>query len=206
MKTIGAFLLILALAAPVRAQSVSFRPFFLVTGEQMAAKSSFDATFGQSFEPFFGGGVSVVLPYGVWIDASVSRFEKTGQRTFDNDGKVFQVGSPFTASVTPIEVTGGYRFRTSRRLWAYVGAGIGSYEYAQSSSFDPSDTFSTRHLGYLAVGGAEGRVQKWISLAADVQFTRVSGILGSGAFAISKDFGEDDLGGIAVRFRVLVGK
>jgi hypothetical protein len=205
MKTFGAFLVVLALAAPARAQSVSFRPFFVITGEQMAAKSSFDAIFGHSFEPFLGGGVSVVLADGIWVDASVSRFQKTGQRAFDNDGQIFQLGIPLTVTVTPIEVSGGYRFKTSPRLWTYVGGGIGSYGYEESSSdATASDNVNSRHIGYLVLGGVEGRVQQWISLAADVQFTRVSGILG--ASGISKDLNENDLGGIAVRFRVLVGK
>jgi hypothetical protein len=205
MKTLGAVLLTIALAAPASAQSVSVRPFFVVTGEQMAAKSSFDAVFGQSFEPFFGGGVSVILSDGIWVDASISRFQKTGQRAFDSDGQIFQLGIPLTATITPIEVSGGYRFRTSPRIWTYVGGGVGSYGYEESSSDAiAADNVSARHIGYLLVGGVEGRVQKWISLAADVQFTRVSGILGTSG--ISKDLGENDLGGIGVRFRVLVGK
>ncbi len=205
MKIFGAVVLVFALAAPARAQSVSFRPFFVVTGQQMAAKSTFDAIFGQSFEPFLGGGVSVVLPHNVWADVSISRFNKTGQRAFDNNGQIFQLGIPLTVTMTPIEVSGGYRFRTSPRISAYVGAGIGSYGYEESSSdATASENFSSRHIGYLLLGGVEGRVQQWISLAADVQFTRVSGILG--ASGISKDLGENDLGGIGVRFRVLVGK
>ncbi|HEY2904879.1 MAG TPA: hypothetical protein VGJ29_03205 [Vicinamibacterales bacterium] len=205
MKIFGVFLLILALAAPARAQSVSYRPFFVVAGEQLAAKSSFDAIFGQSFEPFLGGGVSVALRDGIWVDVSISRFQKTGQRAFDNNGQTFQLGIPLTVTVTPIEVSGGYRFRTSPRLWTYVGGGVGSYGYEESSSdATASDNISSRHIGYLVVGGVEGRVQKWISLAGDVQFTRVSGILG--ASGISKDLNENDLGGIAVRFKVLVGK
>jgi hypothetical protein len=204
MKTLGAFLVVLALAAPASAQ-VSVRPFFVVAGEQMSAKTSFDAIFGQSFEPFLGGGASLVLPHGVWADVSISRFEKTGQRAFDNGGQVFRLGIPLTIAITPIEASGGYRFRTSPRLWTYVGAGVGSYGYDESSAdATATDNLSARHVGYLALGGVEGRVQKWISLAADVQFTHVPGILGTAG--VSKDLGDNDLGGIAVRFRVLVGK
>jgi hypothetical protein len=185
--------------------AVSVRPFFVVTGEQMSAKTSFDANFGQSFEPFLGGGVSLVLRSGVWVDATVSRFSKTGQRAFADGGQVSQLGVPETITITPIEVSGGYRFRTRPKIWTYLGAGVGSYGYDQSSPDSlPGEDLSVRHTGFLAVGGVEGRVQKWISLSGDVQFTRVLGILGNGG--ISKDVGENDLGGIAVRFRVIVGK
>jgi hypothetical protein len=217
MRPLGALALALLVAAPASAQvrrpafparpepTVAVRPFFLVSGEQMAAKTSFDAIFGGSFQPFFGGGVSVVLKNGLWIDGSVTRFQKTGQRAFDNGGQVFQLGIPLTVAVTPIEVSGGYRFRTSPKIWTYLGAGIGSYGYDESSSDAAAgEDVSLRHTGYLAVGGIEGRVHKWISLAADVQFTHVTGILGTAG--ISKDLCENDLGGIAVRFKVLVGK
>jgi opacity protein-like surface antigen len=141
----------------------------------------------------------------VWVDVAVSRFEKTGQRAFDNNGQTFSLGIPLTIAITPIEVSAGYRFRTRPRLWTYLGAGVGSYGYDESSSDAIAvENVSVRHTGFLVVGGVEGRVQKWISLAGDVQFTRVSGILGTAG--ISKDVGENDLGGIAVRFKVIVGK
>ena len=48
------------------------------------------------------------------------------------------------------------------------------------------------------------RVQNWIALSVDVQYTHVPGILGTAG--ISKDVGENDLGGIAVRVKVIVGE
>ena len=50
----------------------------------------------------------------------------------------------------------------------------------------------------------EFRVQKWIGVAVDAQYTHVPGILGTGG--VSKDAGETDLGGIAARFKVLIGR
>ena len=61
-----------------------------------------------------------------------------------------------------------------------------------------------RHVGYLLVCGAEVRLQKWVGLGADAPWTRISGILGSGG--VSKAAGENDLGGVAFRLRVIVGK
>ena len=60
------------------------------------------------------------------------------------------------------------------------------------------------HVGYLAFGGVEFRVQKYIGLSVDAQYTHVPGILGAGG--ISKEVGETDLGGMAARFKVLIGR
>jgi len=216
-----AFVLLLSLAAAVPAAAqvrptippppdeerpVTARVLFLVTGEQMSAKTSFDATFGQSFEPFFGGGVNLLFRHGLWVEASASHFGKTGQRAFLTQGQTFRLGIPLTVSITPIEVSGGYRFRhVSRRIVPYVGGGIGTYGYEESSpNSAPGEDVSARHLGYLAVGGVEGRVQKWISLAGDLQYTHVPGILGTAG--ISADAKENDLGGFAVRVKVIVGR
>lgn len=217
MKT-GVLLMLLAAAAPAAAQvrpaipppddtpPVAVRALFLVAGEQMSAKTSFDAIFGQSFEPFFGGGVNLVFRHGIWAEASASHFGKTGQRAFINQGQTFRLGIPLTVSITPIEFSGGYRFRrVSTRLIPYVGGGVGTYGYTESSpNSSPGEDVSSRHIGYLAVGGIEGRVQRWISLAGDVQYTHVPGILGTSG--LSQDAKENDLGGFAVRVKVIVGR
>jgi hypothetical protein len=198
------------------APSIVLRPFFMMTGERFAAKQSFDAEFGQSFEPFFGGGLELVFQRtspsssrsrmsGFYVDVAASRFKKTGQRAFLFDGQRFTQGIPLTATVTPLEVTGGYRFRASRRVFPYVGVGVGSYGYTETSELaDPGENIDTRHSGYLAVGGAEVRVHRWVGIAGDVQYTRVPGILGTGG--ISQQAGENDLGGITARLRVTVGR
>jgi opacity protein-like surface antigen len=217
MRTALAAVLALGLSAPLAAQSrapaaddepaFALRPFLVLTGEKFAAKQTFDATFGQSFEPFFGGGLELVLSEGsgFYIDAAVSRFKKTGQRAFRANERSFPLGIPLTATLTPIELSVGYRFRAAPRLFPYVGLGVGSYGYKETSDFaDAGENVDTRHSGYLAVAGAEVRVLRLVGIAGDVQYTRVHGILGNGG--ISKDAGEDDLGGIAVRLRVTFGR
>ena len=61
-----------------------------------------------------------------------------------------------------------------------------------------------RHAGLVVTGGAEVRVTRWIGVTGDVQYTHVTGILGSGG--ISKDLGESDFGGVAGRVRVIIGR
>ena len=142
---------------------------------------------------------------GLFVDVTVSRFKASGERAFRFDGQNFGLGIPLTVTETPVEASGGYRFHVSPRLVPYVGAGIGSYSYEETSDFSNDDeNIKTRHTGYLVTGGAEFRLGRWLGLTADVQYTRVPGILGDGG--ISKDADEDDLGGLAARFRVIVGR
>ena len=53
-------------------------------------------------------------------------------------------------------------------------------------------------------GGAEFRLHRWVGLGADVQYTHVPGILGLGG--VSQQAGENDLGGVAVRVKLVVGR
>ena len=55
-----------------------------------------------------------------------------------------------------VEFTGGYRFNRRASIIPYVGGGIGSYGYKETSEFsDPSEDVDLRHAGYLVVGGAD---------------------------------------------------
>jgi opacity protein-like surface antigen len=195
-------------ASPASAQvrppppALSFRPFFLYAGQMFAAKTTFDAIFGRSFQSFYGGGLELAFGSGFFIDLTASQFRKTGERAFLFEGESFGLGIPLKATLTPFEVTAGGRFLTTQRVSPYLGAGIGTYRYTENSDFDDGG-FSARHAGYLVVGGAELRLTGSIALSGDVQYTRVPGILGEGG--ISRDAAESDLGGIAGRVRVLFG-
>jgi hypothetical protein len=200
----------LALAAPVSAQdepSLSIRPFFLVTDQSFAAVDSFDAVFGKTYFPFFGGGGQVVFNGTYYVEVSASRFSQDGERAYFSGGKAFKLGIPMTATITPFEVTGGYRFRLRNlpRVRPYAAAGFGSYGYQETSSFsDPGENLDTRHAGFVLNGGAEFRIHQWVGLSFDVQYTHVPGILGTGG--VSQQAGETDLGGVAARFKVVVGR
>ena len=202
-------------AAPARAQSapcIALRPFAEVSGERFAATQSFNATFGQSVEPLYGGGLDVTFRDRYFVDLAASRFKKTGDQVFVNNGQVFHLGLPMTATLTPVELIGGYRFhpRLHRQpiawLIPYAGGGVGWYGYQQTSAFaQPSENIDTRKAGVVVIGGAEFRVYRWIGIAGDVVYTHVPGILGSDP-SVSHAFAEDDLGGVAGRFRVIVGR
>lgn len=217
MRLILALPVLLAASVPVAAQTrtattrdeapaVSFRPFFLAKGDQFAASKTFDAVFGsQSLSPFWGGGVQIDLRPGVFVEIEVSRFSKTGQRVFVSNGQAFPLGIPLKATVTPFEVTGGYRLRLTPRFAPYAGAGVGRYAYSETSTFnDAGEDVEASHVGFIVMGGVEVRVHRWVGIGVDAQFARVTGILGTAG--ISKEFGDTDLGGTALRVKVLVGR
>jgi len=195
------------LPPPYREPKVGIRPFFLATGQRFLAGDTFDAVFGNSVEPFWGGGVNVHFAQGLFVDATFSHFSAEGERAFTFEGDTFGLGIPLRASITPIEFTAGWRFPQGRQhqVVPYIGGGIGSYKYSEESDFaSVGENLSARKTGFLVVGGSEFRVHRIIHTAVDVQYSSVSDILGQGG--LSQEFGEDNLGGVAVRFRVMVGK
>ena len=214
MRIVGVLLCAIVLPAAAAASeapndppAISLRPFVMGTRQAFAAVNTFEAVFGQSRQPFFGGGLQVVLGGRFYADVTASRFRKTGERAFRYNGQNFRLGLPLTAEIRPLEITGGYRFRF-RRLPAivpYAGGGFGSYAYRETSpSSDPDENVDVRHSGGVLVGGVELRLHRWIGVGVDAQYTHVPGVLGTGG--LSKDAGEKDLGGVAARFKVVVGR
>ena len=188
------------------APAVSFRPFFLVKNEQFAASKTFDAVFGsQLLSPFWGGGLHIDLREGVFVEIAASRFSKTGERVFVSNGQVFPLGLPLKATITPFEVTGGYRVRLTPRFAPYAGAGVGRYAYSETSTFsDAGEDVEASHAGFIVMVGVEVRAHRWVGIGVDAQFTHVTGIIG--ADGASKELGDTDLGGTALRVKVLVGR
>ena len=193
------------LATPVWAQT-QFRPFVLLDVEHFAASTTFEATVGSAVAPLWGAGVDVVVRRRFFVDVSISHLSRNGERVFVNNGEVFHLGIPLTVSSTPIEVTGGYRFHLRRsRVIPYAGVGVGSYSYRETSDFSASgEDVDVRHAGFIALGGAEFRLSRWIAVTGDAEYTSVSGILGQGG--LSKDLNEDNFGGVAARVRVIIGR
>ena len=231
MRAVGATVVALALAvaAPLSAQTMAEEqsptgptrrqatgaqdPFLSVTAfalaaeQQFAATTTFNAIFGSTSAPFFGGGARVALRSGPYVELAASRFRKTGERAFLFNNQASRLGIPLTATIVPVEVTGGYRLHLRRypRVVPFGGVGVGWYHYTEVSEFsDPTENVDTRHNGYLVVGGVELKALRWIAFSIDTQYTHVPDILGNGG--ISEDASEHDLGGTAIRFKVVVGR
>jgi hypothetical protein len=190
-----------------RQPAVAFRPFALATVERFAAGTTFNAAFGSRVASFFGGGLEIATRRGLFFDLAVSHLSKDGQRAFVNNGEIFQLGIPLKISLTPVEVTGGYRPKLRRhpRIVPYAGGGVGWYRYKEAAEFaSGNDDVETTHAGFFFLGGAEVRLSRWVAAAADAQYSVVSGILGQGG--LSKDVGENNLGGVSARIRVILGR
>ncbi len=224
MRAIGIALIALGLAAPAAAQSAGsggylLRPFVLFDEQWFTARDTFDAAFGEVRQPSWGAGLTVLEEDRYYLDLGVTRFQKTGQRAFFNNGQAFPLGIPLTATLTAFELTTGVQFHPGRkrptrlssrppppsRLVPYVGGGAGLYRYHESSSFDVAgDEVSRQHIGAILEAGLEVRVHRWVGIAAGVHYAYVPGILGSGGVSQLAD--ENDIGGISGRFRLIVGK
>ena len=217
--------LTLVAATPARAQSdgVGIRGFALVGNMTFTAKESFDAVLGTNKSVIYGGGAEVLLPFmmeplapnkservfvghffgslGAW------QFKRDGERVFvDPNDEIFRLGIPVTVTITPLEVTAGYRFsRMTRRVAPYVGVGYSSYRYRETSAFaDDDENVDERFGGVHVLGGADVRVVRWLAIAGEVAYASISEALGEGG--VSKHFGEDNLGGLSLRLKISVGR
>jgi opacity protein-like surface antigen len=195
-------------AAARPSRSVQIGGYAMVGRVNLAAVESFDAILGQTSGPIFGGGARVGLPFGgLFVDVGAWRYRDEGERVFVSNGVIYPLNVPVEVTLTPLEITAGWRFRVPRvaRLTPYVGGGLTSMTYRETSAFsatseDVEETFS----GYHLMGGAEVRLMRWIGAAAEVTWSTVPDSIGQGG--VSAAFNEDDLGGTTVRFKITIGR
>ena len=135
------------------------------------------------------------------------RFKEVGQRAIRLENQTFRLDIPLTVTMTPIEVSAGYRFPFGQRrlLVPYVGGGVSSHAYKETSSFAVGEeNVDERFTGYQVLGGVEYRLLRSLGVAGEVQYTSVPDALGAGG--LSAEFDENNLGGVIVRVRVLFGR
>jgi hypothetical protein len=174
------------------------------------AKRSFDAILDKHAGRDIGAGAQIAWQRGrlrgVFAEVDVSRFEETGERVFIDRGEVFKLGIPLTITMTPIEVTGGYRVAPVRRRGGrvsvlpvayFAGGGVGTLTYQESDDDgDVSERFTTYHV----MGGADATLWKGLLVGGEVRYRWVPDGLGAGG--VSDEFNETDLGGFTVRGRI----
>jgi hypothetical protein len=203
-------IVVLLCALPARAQSantVGVRGFGLVGNVTFTANETFDAVFGSNNGLIFGGGGQVLLPLNIYVEAGAWRFQREGERVFigPND-EIFGLGIPLDVSVTPLEITGGYRItQLARRVVPYAGFGYTALRYKETSEVanddeDVDETFSGFHI----VGGVEYQVKRWLAIGGEVGWTSVADAIGNGG--VSAHFNEDNLGGTSLRVKIAVGR
>lgn len=195
-------------ARVVEAQEWGTRGIIEVGATMFTASNSFEAILGTATGTVFGGGGELILPQQVFASVRVSRFQRSGERAFVFEGETFGLGIDTTVRVTPIEVTGGYRFGDlNRRLVPYVGTGIGWHRYQETSEFaDDDENVRETFQGYHLLGGAEFRVTRWFGVGGEFQWTTVPDALGQDPNGVSAAFEETNLGGTAFRVRFVVGR
>lgn len=193
--------------ATVAAQDVAVKGYGMVGAVSFSASESFDAIFGSSTGTILGGGAEVGLPWGgVYVGVGAWRYKNDGERVFVSGNEVFPLGIPLTVEITPIEISGGWRFKNlSSRLVPYAGGGWSSYAYQETSEFaDSSENIEERFNGWHILGGAEFRVTRWLGVGGEIVFASVPDALGGGG--ASEAFDEDNLGGTSYRLKISIGR
>ena len=181
------------------------RGFGDVGSTTFSADQSFAAVLGSATGMVFGGGVEVVLPVRVFANVRASRFHETGQRVFLFEGEQFDLGIPTTITVTPVQVTGGYRFGFSDRFIPYAGAGVGWYGFKEASQFSTdAENVDDRFTGFHILGGAEIGLWRWLAIAGELQWATVPDAFGDDPNSVSHDFNESNLGGTTFRVKIVV--
>jgi opacity protein-like surface antigen len=184
--------------------SFSARGYGMVSIDWFQASDSFKAILDQSSGVFYGGGGQAIFRH-FFVDVSLEHFKKTGERAVVVDGNVFRLGIPDTITMDPLRVVGGYRFSQQNGVTPYVGGGIGSVRFQETSDFAEADeTTDERFTSYHAVAGVEYAARKWLWVAGEVRYSSVPDAIG--APGIASDFDETNLGGFGVAVKVLVGK
>lgn len=180
------------------------RGFGQYSGTLFTAKDSIQAVLDTSLGQSFGGGAQVVLRNGFFAQGSVDRFDKTGARVVASNQQVFRLAIPNTVRITPVTATIGYRDARSDYAIGYVGAGAGWYVLEERSPALSGGNLRQGHAGFHVVGGAEYRVNAFMWLAGEVQWSTVPDALGQAG--IGATFGDTDLGGTTFRVKVLIGR
>jgi opacity protein-like surface antigen len=190
---------------PVAAPAIGIRGFGALDYMFFSANDSFEAIFGSSSHPLYGGGAEVVFGGRFYVGGSIERFHKTGQRVFVSGGEVFELGIDDAVTITPITFTAGYRLRPSEGFVPYVGGGAGVYRFKEESQFaEAGEDVDESFTSYHALVGVEYAASRWLFGGFEVRYTAVPDALG--APGVSSEFDESNLGGLSLRFKVSVGR
>jgi hypothetical protein len=181
------------------------RGFGQFGGALFSARDSFEAILESPFGTTYGLGGQVVFRNGLFVQADIDRFRKSGSRLVVSDNQVFRVAIPNTVTVTPIQATIGYRELHAKRIVGYGGAGLGWHVLQeQSSSFAADENTRKGHIGFHLSGGAEYRIAPFVWLAGEVQWASVPD--GLGTPGIGPVFEESELGATRFRLKLIVGR
>jgi hypothetical protein len=204
----------LAVPATAHAGPIGLQAFAAVDFNAFAASKTYDAIFGSSTIPGYGGGADIT---GVWKDLFIrvdfTSISKTGSRVFVDSGQVFNLNEPAKLTERPIQIGVGWRFVPKRpksrskaapKLVPYAGGGllIESYkvEYTASPDLNESETFT----GGTVFGGVEYSITKVLFVGGEAQYRFLPNALQSTqASSAAAVYGETNGGGFTGR--ILIG-
>jgi opacity protein-like surface antigen len=179
------------------------------------ATQSFKAILGTPAGAVVGGGIDVGLTSNVFLSLAASRFRRTGERVFVFENQVFKLNEPDTITVTPLQLSAGYRFLGPRpnrftrpsRLTPYAGGGVGWYRFSETSPHSTStEDEKTTHAGYHLLAGVETPIRRWMAAAVEGQWALVPNAFGDSAASVARLYDEHDLGGFTLSVRIIVGQ
>jgi len=196
--------LLLLLPAAASAQ-VTVRGFGDAGYMVFTSTDSFKAILGQSSGPVYGGGIEFGEKQ-FFLSLGARRFRREGHRVFVFEKQVFPLNVKDTVTVTPVDLTFGYRFR-SHGLVPFAGGGVSWSRFTETSEH-ATDAENVKHTytgGHL-MGGAEVPLQRWLAAAIDAQWSAVPNDFDEAPTSVAKLYDEHDLGGFTVRARIIIGR
>ena len=171
-----------------------------------SATKSFEAILGRASGPVFGGGIEFT-ERNFFLSIGAQRFRKTGHRVFVFQDEVFTLDVDNTITVTPVEVSGGYRFANSNRFIPYAGAGVGWHRFEEKSEQATADEdVSMTKMGFHVLGGIEVPVSSWLAAGVDAQWSTVPNAFGDEVTSVAKLYDEHNLGGFSLRAKIVFGR
>ena len=196
--------LVIGSAHGVLAQSPGVAGYVTYGSTSFAAADSFEATMGTRTDSGFGFGATITNVWkGLFADIGFAQQKLDGSRVFIDQGTVYDLGIPLTVTTRPLDLVGGWRF-SAGRVAPYIGAGVSFVSYKETAPFAiAGDDIEESSTGAAVLGGVDVSLARFLRVGGEFRYRAVNGVLGVGG--VSRDFGEDQLGGFAAALRVSFG-
>ena len=173
------------------------------------AAESFDAILGDAVRTDLRRRRARRACRGADCSSTSARGDSTAKASArsSSTNEVIPLGIPVDVTVTPIEISAGWRFRVRQlpKLIPYVAGGLTSMRYQETSDFaTPAEDVDETFNGYHVLGGAEYKITRWLGVAGEASWTTVPDAIGEAG--VSEAFNETDLGGTTFRLKITIGR